>query len=342
VIKVPRRQSRFRTLCVLAAMTFVATVSVVVGLASPANADPVCQQGGAYVLFARGSGSPFDSEQAVAFKVHITNALKDRKIENVEWAELGNLDGQSIEKYGKRYPDKATEYPAVPVDGTNVVNMFNGQYNSSVEKGKNELVTHLNDRYAGDGPRNNGNCSQETLVLGGYSQGADVVGWALRSSELSQSAKNHIGFVALYGDPKFNPGQAGYRVYRIAFQDNWWWVRGDDAGFRHVGNAIVPNGGFLGARDPYVPGELKGRFGSWCASGDAFCSGVFPAGQDIHKNKYQQRWISDSASEIAYVAKQKRDRLVQETCRQLPQKNSTPLPTLIPASAGITHRLFAI
>jgi hypothetical protein len=215
-------------------------------------------------------------------------------------------------------PTSRGEYPAVPVDDWGplrlVDNAFVRSYNISVEIGMKELYRHLNDRYAGNGPRDNGACSNETLVLAGYSQGADVVGWTLQRSELSQAAKDHIGYVALYGDPKFNPGSRDDRVNRTNFQSNWWWVRGDDTGYRYINSWPLPdytvrNSGILGARSPYVSGEFKRRLGSWCAYRDGICSGILPNGMDVHTSSYTNYWMPQSAVEIAYVAKRKHDQL---------------------------------
>lgn len=275
-----------------------------------AKADPECVDRGAYVLFARGSGEKFDGSRAQSFRHHIMRSLADAGISS-KWAELGNVDGSVKPSEGRGPNDPAHEYPAVPVNDWNAVKLLNPWYYSgSVTTGKNELVAHLNDRYSGNGPKGTGACANETLVLGGYSQGADVVGWALRSSELSQAAKDHIGYAALYGDPKFDPGTLNDRLYATNFQSNWRWVRGDDAGYRYRGVFGVRNSGILGAREPYVPDEFKGRFGSWCADHDGICSGIFPRGTDVHGAKYQDYWIQKSAAEIVYVAKQKRDYLI--------------------------------
>jgi hypothetical protein len=169
VIKVLKRQNRFRTLRALLAMIVMSLGLVVFGPASPASADPVCQQNGAYVLWARGSGQglwdpngPNQDLEAKAFHDHVFWALRNQGFSNIEWAELGDLDGnRKVDTNG---------YPAVPVDNWNSVNVPFGRYSSSVKTGATELINHLNDRYAGDGPTNTGSCSKETLVLGGYSQ----------------------------------------------------------------------------------------------------------------------------------------------------------------------------
>lgn len=127
------------------------------------------------------------------------------------YAELGNFDNN--------YSVGGDEYPAVG----GLEAGFTPTYSSSVTKGANELVAYLNNRVTA--------CPQESIVLGGYSQGADVVGWTIQRSDLSQTAKNHIGFVALYGDPKFNAGPLDDRMNNVNFSTNWWWVRGSGPGW---------------------------------------------------------------------------------------------------------------
>jgi|GEM_PF-4978202 len=270
--------------------------------ASPAYADPVCQQG-AYVLFARGSGEKLNDLRASKFQQSVMQALANRGMSS-SWAELGNEDGTADLTIPGPMPDGPNEYPAVAVDNWNAVNVINGAYANSVAIGAAELITHLNRRYA-LGPVGRA-CNNETLVLGAYSQGADVVGRALSSGQLSQAVRDHVGYIALYGDPKFSPGPLWARMSRVSFQSDWWWVRGDDPGY-----FVTPfnsDMGALGQRLQYVPGEFKGRFGSWCAAFDTVCTG-WPGGMGIHSNAYQNRWIAESADEIAYVAKLKHNQL---------------------------------
>ena len=167
-----------------------ATTLSIVALASfptpAAKADPGCIDGGVYVLWARGSGAGFDAEEAKAFKNHVYYALNALGVTRHEWAELGNLDNDFSN------PVEADEYPAIAVDNWNLVNVFNGQYSNSVRIGADELIRHLNQRYAG------GRCGNESLILGGYSQVADVIGLGIERGvyvSLSDEAKYRLGFV---------------------------------------------------------------------------------------------------------------------------------------------------
>jgi hypothetical protein len=132
--------------------------------ASPTYADAPCRPGGVYMVWARGSGQKIGAPEVKQFQQQMAYALGVVGVTRYEWAELGNLDGEVGDGQPPNEPD---EYPAAEVPW----GIFNGDYDLSVRIGTDELVKHLNDRAA--------HCPQETVVLGGYSQGADVIGWAL-------------------------------------------------------------------------------------------------------------------------------------------------------------------
>jgi len=260
-------------------------VSCIVLVAPVASADPSCVNNGVYVLFVRGSGESFNDLRANQFYWSlIGNAQYPGSLfgkVNTAWAELGNLDGDNDSQ------DRldSGEYPAVHVDDWHVLPWF---YGPSVETGMHELVTHLNDRAA--------RCPNEKTVIGAYSQGADVAGWALRRSDLSQTARNHIAYVALYGDPKFDAGSMFDRMRGIVP----WWVRGDNHGFRSTQNSFAQQQGIAGPRSPYISSEFSGRFGSWCDDQDGVCTGsLVDALGGTHGSAYQDRWIRASSTEIA-------------------------------------------
>lgn len=69
-------------------------------------------------------------------------------------------------------------------------------YDNSVNQGRQELIAYLSDRAA--------QCSNEVYVLGGYSQGAEAVGEALK--DLDRAVRDRIAYVALFGDPTLDTG----------------------------------------------------------------------------------------------------------------------------------------
>lgn len=114
-------------------------------------------------------------------------------------------------------------------------------------------------------------------MLAGYSQGAMVVAEAVKSFRFDQ-----VIYVALFGDPKlYLPEGKGllpdaclgrnYSLYRV-----------------YVPNCRTHTGS-LGERDPYVYGELSGKYGLWCNSDDYICgSTALPWNYSGHL-KYDER-----------------------------------------------------
>jgi len=264
------------------------TTALALATASPAHADPGCQNGGAYILWARGSGQAIGDVEAQRFQWNVETSLNAAGIGTHAWAELGNLDG-SVQGPNQYPDDPANEYPAVGVGWAQV----NGDYDNSVFIGVEELIANLNHRYT-LGPVGMG-CSTETAVLGGYSQGADLLGWALALTDggslfghpmpaLTPAARSHIGFVAGYGDPRL---------------DAWscprpQWVRG---------SVQCQTIGVLGQRAPQP--DMVGRTGSWCDQADGICNQSVPL-PGTHTTAYRGNqangsdgWIAQSAAEIA-------------------------------------------
>ncbi len=307
-------------------------LGTIVGPAERAKADPGCVNGGVYAMFVHGSYEHLNDKRAHQFYLSVKQAVEastasDGSHVSFAFSELGNEDGDVYVNMADSpdysgvtppKPNASDEYPANILE-TSTDPLSVQMYDQSVTIGMYELVAHLNNRVT--------KCPYESIVLGGYSQGADVVGWALQSSNLLPAVGDHIGFVALYGDPKFYAGPLSDRVNRVYFSSQWWWVRGDDPGYRDFG--LILNNGILGQRAPYVLGRFVGRFGSWCAAGDVMCAGYVSLLGDVHGTKYQDGssqvcpghygWISCSAAEIAWAAVRKRNALN---------------PSVLPATSG--------
>ena len=267
--------SRLAAILLCVAILLSGLVLSVFEPATPAHADPACMtNGGVYVLFARGANATFNSTPAQVFKASIMDELSVFGFNNVSWAELGSLDGLS----NNGNADDQYDYPAAAVTfqiGTS------STYINSVNVGSSELIKNLNDRSV--------RCPNEAIVLGGYSEGADVIGQALSqtytgdpAAGLTQTARDHIGFVALYGDPHFNCYGA--------------WARA-------ISCPPFVQGTF-GARTPYIPSDLAGRVGSWCDAGDSVCTAGFAInfGMGNHGTIYQSTWMPISAQEVALNA----------------------------------------
>lgn len=265
-------QSRLRIFLLCLAMLCSSLGLVILGPATPAKADPPCMtNGGVYVVFVRGSGEHIDGPRATAFK----NAIFPLLPVNKEWVELGNL-ANSTPPGGD--PIAASAYKAVGWADWGIFDGMDGYFNS-VWTGVDELTRHLNDRAA--------RCPKESIVIGGYSQGAQVVDQALLG--VYNYTLSRIGYVALYGDPR---STACDTVNRAP------WARGSANCAR----------GSLGTQIPYARDDLIYRTGSWCDSHDGVCTGnkvylpLFNNPLSTHGSAYQERWIPDSAPEVANKA----------------------------------------
>jgi alpha-tubulin suppressor-like RCC1 family protein/Mg-chelatase subunit ChlD len=171
-------------------------------------------------------------------------------------------------------------------------------YETSVATGVAELQHYLTDRAA--------QCPGEVYVLGGYSEGAQVIGEGLFA--LPQNVRDRIAFVALFGDPKLDlgnwPPTGGGPFYFPpgCNGDSRPWIRG----------SVVCSdvGGIFGARVPYLPSDIEGRVGSWCRDGDGACTGdlldaiaVSLSGGGAHEDYF------DPDSDAAWAARETAFRL---------------------------------
>ncbi len=110
-------------------------------------------------------------------------------------------------------------------------------------------------------------CPSQYTVLGGYSQGAHVVGdaMALMHTRNQDNLLSRLGHIDLFGDPKFNGFKLDTnRLNPLQKHTAYPWVRG---------SANVNEVGSLGPREPYVPDILTARTTSWCDFNDIVCGG---------------------------------------------------------------------
>lgn len=245
------------------------------------------------VIYARGSGQntgassvgdPLSDENFLRYepqgKVFFQEI--DKRVKNLskEFIDLRNSDGK-YNQYGYQAVDVTDGFAHRPTHRKDVPN----KYYESVADGAEELAWYLEDKLT--------SCPFEQVVLGGYSQGAQVIGDALY--KIKPNFRPRIAYVALYGDPKFNPRTSNIPIVTGP------WARG---------NALASSSGALTGRNNYLPDEMFNRSGSWCDISDPVCS-LFGLGQDMitkaiyekfvdgtHSNIYQNKWIPQSANEI--------------------------------------------
>lgn len=249
---------------------------IYVGPATPVGVGSItCQSGGVLMIFARGSGQDYEEPEARTFLSFVYEKLRRYGISS-DRVELGNEDFAG--RTTGRYPAYDADWKAGFV-----------RYYESVGIGASELTQYVSHRVD--------QCPRETIVLGGYSQGADVIGYALQT--FGPAILSRLGFVALYGDPRFSScGRS-------------WWARGDAL------RCTVGGLGIANSRTPYLPAVLEGRAGSWCDIGDGFCTANFMCGTNqfsgcSHRTAYRKTWIGESVAEVADRAAEKVRELISK------------------------------
>lgn len=242
------------------------------------------------LLFARGSGQNKDHFE-------ITRPFGDEfsKFEKESYAFF-NWNAQY---FNDRYPNityKAVSlhdfpgkydpvgYKAVEV-GYNTINKASntanadaswipGEYRDSVKHGTAEAIGFLKDQVQ--------KCPDQYYMVGGYSQGAQVMGDALFGLDTSEQAK--VLGAGLFGDPKY-----------IGYKDgiSMPWRRGEAKNNDH---------GMLEPRLPYIPSDLERRTVSWCLKKDIVCAGWSAFGKESSHSSYAQQAVSYGVTELAAVA----------------------------------------
>lgn len=266
--------------------------------------EDVCTK--AEVIFARGSGQQVEQEdrEAIRFFEQVSLRIAPSQIVPHRY-ELGK------EVYGGH------QYPAEDVSnlgngnsiGAFVSAGYANDYGKSVDKGVGELYNYLTQRY------NKCKSSGTLFILGGVSQGAQVIGQTL--SKFSEEVRDRIIFTGLFGDPKLYLPEG----------DGWWnppACQGKNFSLyrRTIGDCHL-HSGRLGARIPYLPIDMHTKTGLWCYDRDFVC-GTSPApwepGHEEYKN--EGRAIDTAAQEAITRLKH---RLEQDYIPPTPQPGQ-PMP----------------
>ena len=230
---------------VVSLVTIIASVFVFDARVMAKKVDDKCTL--VTAIFARGSGQGFNAKESLTFRTQLESRV-DKK--HLNFYELGS------ESYG------GNQYPAVDVSnvwngnaiGAKISGGMGNTYGKSVKEGVAELRTYLDIRHR--------KCPNEFFILGGVSQGAQVVGQALPS--ISSGVKNKIVFNMLFGDPKLYLPE-GEGIFPPACRNEKL-----SAYRREIANCHVDNGA-LGARKPFLPSEDNSKTGLWCLANDYAC-----------------------------------------------------------------------
>lgn len=245
------------------------------------------------IIFARGSNQPAiqpDDPKFVPTTQGVEEAytfFQEIKSRVAEWIPVEKINLANFpNKYnGHGYEAKTsfgTTYDGTPPNALQeAFGLANNPYRLSVQNGVEELTGFLRDRVQ--------ECPKQQIVLGGYSQGAEVVGEAL--NKLPNNVLTHITYAALFGDPKLDLFN-GAGDWLIGNKTPW--VRGD-VGWGELG-------GSLGAREPYIPDLMYGKTGSWCDAYDLICTGNILNAAETQlggsHERYDDKWIPQAANEI--------------------------------------------
>jgi Mg-chelatase subunit ChlD len=251
---------RLKTPLHLTAAALAAALAAVMLIIPPAAAaDPVtltCAP--VEAIFARGSGQKVDDPEARRFREQLKARIALPSTVNQYELGTASIDGHS--------------YPAVPVGtdkgfesiwntiGAGITGGGGLAYGDSVNTGVDELTAYLTKRAAA--------CPDAHFVLGGYSQGAQVVGEAF-NEKLSDNLRGRIVYQALFGDPKlwlpegegFLPGTIAKSCLDLQ-EDSEWRFDVPDCGVAR---------GSLFPRIPYLPASFTSTTGLSCARHDFVC-----------------------------------------------------------------------
>jgi hypothetical protein len=174
------------------------------------------------------------------------------------------------------------DYPAVDVDLNPFHTTYPANYVNSVNKGVQTLDAAITDYLQ--------QCPGKRVVLGGYSQGAEVVRNAFLN--LKDTQKRSVAAVALFGDPLFNPKDTQI-------------VRGTFLNFTGIDISL------LGDRATKIPGAWNQRFVDYCTFGDPVCNynvaSAIACLTDAcpHYHYASLGWVSDSIPGIVAALQRK-------------------------------------
>jgi hypothetical protein len=163
-----RTRSWWRFLRVLAGLTLAASII-------PPQVAFAFDCSAVHVVWACGA---MLQPNGIDFQGFYTNALETRIQEPVTQSvfQLGNTG------YNGYLYAPVQNWRALLGAGFHGIGDVDADYRSSVQSGRDELVHYLTDRAAG--------CSNEVYVLGGFSEGAQVVGEGL--SDLPQNVRDRV------------------------------------------------------------------------------------------------------------------------------------------------------
>lgn len=206
------------------------------------------------IVWANGSGANINGtdNNYLDFRNAVEYELRGIGI-SYEFYELG-----SAEQNGYKYP-------AVGIGVDSIENFFTAlgaivsggesySFGRSVQEGVEELRSYIEIVSK--------NCPRTKFVLGGLSQGAEVI-----SKSLTEIDANKIIYAVTFGDPKlYLPEGAGGKLSKACRENT-------ASDYRDYVPDCWASEGILGGLEPYEPNEFFGKLGAYCNHFDAFCTG---------------------------------------------------------------------
>ena len=205
-------------------------------------------------VFARGSGSDLNSTDATAWHEALDNMFRGTKL-YYNFYELGSKEQNGHQYQATAVSDSIGGY--FNLIGAAVGGGDSFAYGDSVNEGVAELQNYVE--------KTNQACPHTKFVLGGYSQGAQVISKAISSSLIP--ADNLI-YAATFGDPKIYLPEGAPK--RGTVPDA---CKGENlSDYRAYAPNCYDYEGILGSYRPYEPSQYYGKVGVWCHDKDIMCS----------------------------------------------------------------------
>ncbi len=205
-------------------------------------------------IFARGSGADLGASDATAWRTSLDNMFKNTKLQ-YEFYELG-----SAEQNGHQYTATAVSGSIsgyFNLIGAAISGGDSYAYGDSVDEGVAELQNYIE--------KTNKACPYTKFVIGGYSQGAQVVSKAISKSLIPA---DKLIYAATFGDPKIYLPEG--KPQRGSIPDA---CKGENlSSYRAYAPNCYDYEGILGSHQPYMPPQYFTRIGTWCHNNDIMCS----------------------------------------------------------------------
>lgn len=291
---------------------WLVAVTLVAGLAVPTVAQVAFDCVDVHVIWGRGSGLALDS--TIDFQPY-REALEQRidtdqvDLSFYQLGQDGGYDGFAYEAAGDLLDLASAFFPF-------------GSYTDSVATGIAEFSAYLGDRADA--------CPDETYVVGGFSQGAQVVGAGLY--DVDASVRERIAAVTLFGDPTRKTNNT-FAIGPIRVGEFPRECLGITPAWNRGSAPCWTIEGILGAREDYLPDDIAERSGSWCRFLDGVCTGVVAQLATAFFDPIRAHFAYfDDNSDVADAAQEVAVRLAE----RLPDLETAFDVTIIPIAVGVT------